>query len=245
LFSRVGSAAPGAEFPLLGPHQKRAHLRDHPRAPQELRRRSQPDVHRLFTAQPTKEKRSLLDFLLSNSNRVRGNPSRRSSSLRGLMRPRARQVGQMRQVSRTMFSFTDLEMDMIAYRVLRNGRTIHLASTEFRLLWHLMPNPHRVYSRDELHAAWPRTVHFSPRTTFRQFAQRAQEAGGRDLIRTVRAVACSFPIRRYDPGLKPVVRPFMSKIIEGCSDGPSRASGMEDGPWGSIARCTSCLIRRS
>jgi hypothetical protein len=31
-----------------------------------------PDAHRLFTAQPTKEKRSLLNFLLSNSTWVRG-----------------------------------------------------------------------------------------------------------------------------------------------------------------------------
>ena len=51
--------------------------------------------------------------------------------------------------------------------------------------------------------------------------------------------------RRYDPGLKPVARPFMPERIEGCSGGPSRASGMEDGPWRSIARVLSRLIRRS
>lgn len=32
----------------------------------------QPDAHRLFTTQPTKEKRSLLNLLLSNSTPVRG-----------------------------------------------------------------------------------------------------------------------------------------------------------------------------
>jgi hypothetical protein len=75
LFGRVcGSAAPGAEFRLLGPHQKCAHcgiiraIREScPDDPQPG-----PDAHRLFTAQPTKEKRSLLNFLLSNSTWVRG-----------------------------------------------------------------------------------------------------------------------------------------------------------------------------
>jgi two-component system phosphate regulon response regulator PhoB len=91
-----------------------------------------------------------------------------------------------------LLTFLDLELDLASYRVRRNGRTIHLAPTEFRLLHHLMKNPHRVHSRDELqNAAWPRTVHLSPRTIdvhIGRLRAALNETGGQDLIRTVRSV---------------------------------------------------------
>ncbi|MER8672064.1 response regulator transcription factor [Mesorhizobium sp. M1156] len=91
-----------------------------------------------------------------------------------------------------LLTFLDLELDVTSYRVRRNGRTIHLAPTEFRLLHHLMKNPHRVYSRDELqNAAWPRAVHLGPRTIdvhIGRLRAALNGAGGQDLIRTVRSV---------------------------------------------------------
>ncbi|MER9426756.1 response regulator transcription factor [Mesorhizobium sp. M0317] len=94
--------------------------------------------------------------------------------------------------SRELLTFLDLELDVTRYRVWRNGRTIHLPPTEFRLLHHLMKNPHRVYSRDELqNAAWPRAVHVGARTIdvhIGRLRAALNKAGGRDLIRTVRCV---------------------------------------------------------
>ena len=41
-------------------------------------------------------------------------------------------------------------MDLTAFRVIRNGREIHLGPTEFRLLKFLMQYPNRIFSREEL-----------------------------------------------------------------------------------------------
>jgi two-component system, OmpR family, phosphate regulon response regulator PhoB len=93
---------------------------------------------------------------------------------------------------RMLLTFVDLELDIASYQVRRSGRMIHLAPTEFRLLRHLMKNPHRVHSRDELQsAAWPRAVHLGPRTIdvhIGRLRAALNEAGGHDLIRTVRSV---------------------------------------------------------
>ncbi|MGF1611297.1 MAG: winged helix-turn-helix domain-containing protein [Kiloniellales bacterium] len=91
-----------------------------------------------------------------------------------------------------LLTFADLEMDLVAYRVRRGGREIRLAPTEFRLLQHLMQNPRRVYTRQELqNAAWPPNVHLGPRTVdvhVGRLRQALKSAGGKDLIRTVRSV---------------------------------------------------------
>lgn len=94
--------------------------------------------------------------------------------------------------SREPLTFLNLELDVTRHRVRRNGRTIHLGPTEFRLLHHMMTSPHRVYSRDELqNAVWPRDVHVGPRTIdvhISRLRSALNKAGGQDLIRTVRSV---------------------------------------------------------
>ena len=88
--------------------------------------------------------------------------------------------------------FRDIELDLAAYLVRRNGRTVHLAPTEFRLLLHLMKNPRRVHTRHELqHAAWPPHIHLGARTIdvhIGRLRQALTEAGDVDPIRTVRSV---------------------------------------------------------
>ncbi|EJT01227.1 response regulator transcription factor [Rhizobium sp. CCGE 510] len=90
---------------------------------------------------------------------------------------------------RELLTFLDLELDVSSYRVRRNGRTIHLAPMQFRLLRHLMKNPHKVYSRDELRAAaWPRAVHVGPRTIdvhIGRLRTALNSMGEQELIRTV------------------------------------------------------------
>ncbi|ULJ74301.1 winged helix-turn-helix transcriptional regulator [Rhizobium gallicum] len=91
-----------------------------------------------------------------------------------------------------LLAFQDIELDLASHRVCRNGRTIHLAPTQFRLLEHLMRNPYRAYSRDELqNAAWPRAVHIGPRTIdvhIGNLRAALNRDSDRDLIRTVRSV---------------------------------------------------------
>ena len=59
----------------------------------------------------------------------------------------------------------DIEIDRTAHRVRRNGQEVHLGPTEFRLLDHLMQNPGRVFSREQLlNAVWGSDVFVEART---------------------------------------------------------------------------------
>jgi two-component system phosphate regulon response regulator PhoB len=91
-----------------------------------------------------------------------------------------------------VLTFHDLEIDLAAYVVRRNGQVIHLAPTEFRLLVHFMRNPRRVHSRSDLQvAAWPREIHLGTRTVdvhVGRLRHALRTTGGPDLIRTVRSV---------------------------------------------------------
>lgn len=88
-------------------------------------------------------------------------------------------------------AFGDIVMDLGEHRVRRGGSNIHLGPTEFRLLRHLMENPGRVFSREQLlDAVWGRDVFVGPRTvdTHIRRLRRALATGGRtDPIRTVRS----------------------------------------------------------
>ncbi len=87
--------------------------------------------------------------------------------------------------------FADLRMDLVAHRVTRGGRRIHLGPTEFRLLRHFMEHPGRVFSREQLlNAVWGHDVYVEPRTVdvhIRRLRQAINAGDEADLIRTVRA----------------------------------------------------------
>lgn len=104
-----------------------------------------------------------------------------------------------------VLAFHDLEMDLTAYVVRRNGRPIHLGPTEFRLLLHFMRNPRRVHSRSELQtAAWPREVYLGARTVdvhVGRLRYALKSVGGSDLIRTVRSVGYALSEEAADRAL--------------------------------------------
>jgi two-component system phosphate regulon response regulator PhoB len=104
-----------------------------------------------------------------------------------------------------VLAFHDLEMDLTAYVVRRNGCPIHLGPTEFRLLVHFMRNPHRVHSRSELQtAAWPREVYLGARTVdvhVGRLRYALKSVGGSDLIRTVRSVGYALSEDAANPSL--------------------------------------------
>lgn len=103
---------------------------------------------------------------------------------------------------RTSLVFGDLEMSLDTYRVHRDGKEIHLGPIEFRLLRHLIENPGRVFSRDELIAlAWPNGVHVSARTVdmhISRLRRSLTRASKGDLIRTVRSAGYSLEDRGHD-----------------------------------------------
>ena len=82
-------------------------------------------------------------------------------------------------------------MDLVAHRVRRGERDVHLGPTEFRLLRHLMQYPGRVFSREQLlDAVWGRDVYVEPRTVDVHIRRLRKALNGHsepDLIRTVRS----------------------------------------------------------
>jgi two-component system phosphate regulon response regulator PhoB len=91
--------------------------------------------------------------------------------------------------------YEDLMMDLIAHRVRRNGRDIHLGPTEFRLLRHLMEHQGRVFTREQLlDVVWGPDVYVEPRTVdvhIRRLRKAINDGADFDLIRTVRSAGYS------------------------------------------------------
>ena len=82
-------------------------------------------------------------------------------------------------------------MDLVAHRVTRGGKPVHLGPTEFRLLRHFMEHPGRVFSREQLlDAVWGKDVYVEARTVDVHIRRLRIALNGdeqADLIRTVRA----------------------------------------------------------
>ncbi len=87
--------------------------------------------------------------------------------------------------------FADLALDLVAHRVSRGGRPIHLGPTEFRLLRFLMQHPGRVFSREQLlDQVWGHDVYVEARTVdvhIRRLRKAINVGSALDLVRTVRS----------------------------------------------------------
>ena len=94
-----------------------------------------------------------------------------------------------------LLTYGDIEMDVDAHRVRRNGRAVQLGPTEFRLLRHLMENPGRVFSRERLlDAIWPRDRDIDVRTVdvhVRRLRKALNHGNEQDVVRTVRSAGYS------------------------------------------------------
>ena len=88
-------------------------------------------------------------------------------------------------------SYADIVMDLVAHRVIRAGKPVHLGPTEFRLLRHFMEHPGRVFSREQLlDSVWGKDVYVEARTVdvhIRRLRIALNGADQADVIRTVRA----------------------------------------------------------
>jgi two-component system, OmpR family, phosphate regulon response regulator PhoB len=88
-------------------------------------------------------------------------------------------------------AFHDIAMDLATHRVMRNGRSVHLGPTEFRLLEFFLQHPRRVFAREELlDAVWGPDIHVEPRTVdvhIRRLRKAVNRTGELDMIRTVRS----------------------------------------------------------
>jgi two-component system phosphate regulon response regulator PhoB len=92
-------------------------------------------------------------------------------------------------------SYGDIDMDVEAHRVRRDGKPLQLGPTEFRLLRHFMEHPGRVFSRERLiDAVWQHDPDIDARTVdvhIRRLRKALNEGGRPDVIRTVRSAGYS------------------------------------------------------
>jgi two-component system, OmpR family, phosphate regulon response regulator PhoB len=113
-------------------------------------------------------------------------PSELVARLRAVIRRAQPMAGE------SMLRYADLAMDLVAHRVSRDGRPIHLGPTEYRLLRHFLQHPARVFSREQLlDRVWGDDSEIEMRTVdvhIRRLRKALNQGGGRDLLRTVRSV---------------------------------------------------------
>ncbi|OCX21494.1 two-component system response regulator [Mesorhizobium hungaricum] len=87
-------------------------------------------------------------------------------------------------------SHGDIHMQIDTHHVRCNGREILLGPIEFKLLRHMLENPGKVLTRDELiEAAWPGNVYVGPRTVdvhISRLRRSLRQSSDLDAIRTVR-----------------------------------------------------------
>lgn len=90
-----------------------------------------------------------------------------------------------------VLQYSELEMDVSAHKVKRDGQSVALGPTEFRLLRHFLEHPGRVFSREQLlDSVWAHDSDIELRTVdvhVRRLRKALNEGGRRDLIRTVRS----------------------------------------------------------
>ncbi|WP_035446905.1 phosphate regulon transcriptional regulator PhoB [Asaia prunellae] len=94
-------------------------------------------------------------------------------------------------VKQNVLNFADLQLDLTTHRAERNGRSLTLGPTEFRLLEFLMRHPRRVFSREDLlQKVWGSNVHVELRTIdvhIRRLRRALNLDEEMDYVRTVRS----------------------------------------------------------
>ena len=84
--------------------------------------------------------------------------------------------------------YAGIEMDLAAHKVKRDGRPIPLGPTEYRLLRHLLGQPGRVFSRQQLlESVWPHSEEIELRTVDVHVRRLRIALNEPDIIRTVRS----------------------------------------------------------
>ena len=91
--------------------------------------------------------------------------------------------------------FMDISINLNHHKVYRGEKKIHLGPTEYKLLKHLMENPGRVYSREQLlDSVWGHGIYVESRTVdthIRRLRKAINISGKQNYIRTVRSAGYS------------------------------------------------------
>jgi len=97
--------------------------------------------------------------------------------------------------SEEIIEFEDISIKLHEHKVYRGNKKIHLGPTEYKLLKHLLQNPGRVYSREQLlDSVWGREIYVESRTVdthIRRLRKAINLAGTKNFIKTIRAAGYS------------------------------------------------------
>ena len=89
----------------------------------------------------------------------------------------------------------DMSLDLITRRATRAGQALDLSPLEFRLLYHFMQHPKRVFSRDQLLThVWGQDIHVEERTVDVHIKRLRATLGEPSPIRTVRSAGYAFEV---------------------------------------------------
>ena len=95
----------------------------------------------------------------------------------------------------TTIEFEDISIDVNKHKVFMGDKNIHLGRTEYKLLKHLVENPGRVFSRDNLlDKVWVHGIYVESRTVdthIRRLRKAINIDGTKNYIRTVRSAGYS------------------------------------------------------
>ena len=94
-----------------------------------------------------------------------------------------------------VLEFEDIKILTNQHKVYRGEARVHLGPTEYKLLKHLIENPGRVYSREQLlDSVWGHGIYIESRTVdthIRRLRKALNLKGKKNLIRTIRATGYS------------------------------------------------------
>ena len=94
-----------------------------------------------------------------------------------------------------VLEFEDIKIITNQHKVYRGEARVHLGPTEYKLLKHLLENPGRVYSREQLlDSVWGHGIYIESRTVdthIRRLRKALNLKGKKNLIRTIRATGYS------------------------------------------------------
>jgi two-component system phosphate regulon response regulator PhoB len=103
-----------------------------------------------------------------------------------------------RAASGKTLEYAGIVMNLEEHKVIRDGALVTLGPTQFQLLKVLMERPGRVFSRESLLGqVWGTDIFVEPRTVdvhVRRLRKALNDAGGRDVIRTVRGAGYALDV---------------------------------------------------
>ena len=97
-------------------------------------------------------------------------------------------------------TFNEIKINTIQKKAFRGDRRLNLGPTEFNILFFLLKNKQRVFSREQiLNKIWPNQVNVELRTVdvhIRRLRKELNKNGEKDLIRTVRSAGYSIDSKK-------------------------------------------------